>query len=35
MKNAIAGLDLHSNNAVIGVMDPDGQGWRLGRRPAS
>ena len=25
MKKVMAGIDLHSNNAVIGIMDTDGK----------
>ena len=35
MKKVVAGMDLHSNNVVIGIMDMDGMarvGWRAGRR---
>jgi hypothetical protein len=33
MKNVIAGMDLHSNDVVIGVMDLDGQRVATGKVP--
>ena len=33
MKNVVAGMDLHSNNVVIGVMDLDGRRVASGKVP--
>ena len=33
MKKVMAGIDLHSNNVVIGIMDMDGKRVRSGKLP--